>query len=161
MSTVYLDAVLEPPRSLSARGVNRVMMILGGTSFVSGMAFLLAGAWPVTGFMGLEVLAVWLGFRWTAQAQKARTYVCVTADAVTLRRVDGWGRERRARISSYFARVEFDRAASGPNALRLATSRAVYPLGEHLTPRERETFARRLDEALVEARRERYPGDEQ
>lgn len=159
MSTIYLDAVLEPPRSLSARGVNRVMMILGGMSFVSGMAFLLAGAWPVTGFMGLEVLAVWLGFRWTAKAQRARTYVCVTADAVTLRRVDGWGRERRARVSSYFARVEYDSAASGPNALRLATSRAAYPLGEHLTPRERESFALRLDEALVEARRERHSGD--
>jgi uncharacterized membrane protein len=160
MSTIYLDAVLEPPRSLSQRGVNRVMMILGGMSLVSGMAFLLMGAWPVTGFMGLEVLAVWLGFRWTARAQRARTYVRVTADAVTLRRVDGWGRERRARMSSFFARVEYNRSASGPHALRLATSRVVYPLGEHLTPRERESFARRLSEALGEARRERHTGDE-
>jgi uncharacterized membrane protein len=160
MSTIYLDAVLEPPRSLSRRGLNRVMMILGGMSFVSGLAFLLMGAWPVTGFMGLEVLAVWLGFQWSARAQMARTYVCVTADAVTLRKVDGWGRERRARMSSFFARVEYDSAASGPHALRLATSRVVYPLGEHLTPRERETFARRLSEALGEARRERHTGDE-
>ncbi len=159
MSTIYLDAVLEPPRSLSRRGLNRVMMILGGMSLVSGLGFLLMGAWPVTGFMGLEVLAVWLGFRWSARAQTARTYVRVTADAVTLRKVDGWGRERRARVSSYFARVEFDRAASGPHALRLATSRVVYPLGEHLTPPERESFARRLTQALGDARRERHTQD--
>ncbi|OYW42348.1 MAG: hypothetical protein B7Z38_05345 [Rhodobacterales bacterium 12-64-8] len=55
MSTVYLDAVLEPPRSLSLRGFNRVMIFFGGTSFVMGAGFLLAGAWPVAGFMGLEV----------------------------------------------------------------------------------------------------------
>ena len=34
MATVYLDAVLEPPRSLSTRGLNRVMLILGVFSAV-------------------------------------------------------------------------------------------------------------------------------
>lgn len=160
MSTVYLDAVLEPPRSLSPRGLNRVMMILGGASFVSGFGFLLMGAWPVAGFMGLEILALWLVFRWSFRSQTARTYVRVTADTVQLRRVDGWGRERHARVSSFFARVEFDRAASGADALRLATSRAAYPLGEHLNARERETFARRLSQALADARRERHSQDE-
>lgn len=160
MATVYLDAVLEPPRSLSTRGFNRVMLLLGGMSFVSGLGFLLMGAWPVAGFMGLEILALWAVFKWSFQAQTARTYVHVTADAVTLRRVDGWGRERRARVSSYFARVEYDRAANGPNALRLATSRNAYPLGEHLNADERESFARRLSEALGEARRERHQGEQ-
>ena len=72
MSTVYLDAVLEPPRSLSTRGFNRVMMVLGGFSFVTGLGFLLAGAWPVAGFMGLEVLALWMVFRWSFRSQTAR-----------------------------------------------------------------------------------------
>lgn len=160
MSTVYLDAVLEPPRSLSQRGLNRVMMILGGAGFVSGFGFLMMGAWPVAGFMGLEILALWLVFRWSFRSQTARTYVRVTADTVLLRRVDGWGRERHARVSSYFARVEFDRTASGADALRLATSRTAWPLGEHLNPREREAFARRLTEALVDARRERHKQEE-
>jgi uncharacterized membrane protein len=156
MATVYLDAVLEPPRSLSTRGLNRVMMILGGLSFVSSVGFLLAGAWPVVGFLGLEVLAVWLVFKWSFKTQTARTFVRVTADNVDVRKVDGWGRERRASMAAHFARVEFDRTASGPNALRLATSSRAYPLGEFLTPRERETFARRLMQAISDARRERH-----
>lgn len=156
MSTVYLDAVLEPPRSLSLRGFNRVMIFFGGTSFVMGAGFLLAGAWPVAGFMGLEVLALWLVFRWSFRSQMARMFVQVTADAVVLRRVDGRGGVRHARVSSYFARVEYDRAAHGPYALRLAISARAYALGEHLTPGERETFARRLSDALADARRERH-----
>ena len=159
MATVYLDAVLEPPRSLSTRGLNRVMMILGGLSVVSSIGFLLAGAWPVVGFLGLEILALWLVFQWSFRSQMARTYVRVTADAVDVRKVDGWGRERRASLAAHFARVEFDRSASGPNALRLATSRHAYPLGEYLTPRERETFARRLKQAISDARRERHSLD--
>ena len=160
MATVYLDAVLEPPRSLSTRGLNRVMMVLGGVSVVTSVGFLLAGAWPIVGFLGLEILALWLVFQWSFRCQRARTYVRVTADAVDVRKVDGWGRERRASLAAHFARVEFDRLATGPYALRLATSRRAYPLGEFLTPRERETFARRLMQAISDARRERHAADD-
>jgi len=159
MAIVYLDAVLEPPRSLTTRGLNRVMLILGAFSAVFSLGFLLVGAWPVVGFLGVEILVLWLVFQWSFRAQTARTYVRVTADEVDVRKVDGWGRERRASMASHFARVEFDRTATGPNALRLATSRTAYPLGEFLTPRERETFARRLMQAISDARRERHTQD--
>jgi uncharacterized membrane protein len=157
---IYLDAVLEPPRSLSPRGFNRVMAGLGALSFLVGLIFLLTGAYPVVGFMGLEILALWLVFRANFRAQSARTYVQVTAEAVTVRKVDGRGRERLARFASHFARVEFDRAAHSVNALRIAASDKAYALGEFLTPRERESFAFRLNAALSEARRERYLGEE-
>lgn len=153
---IYLDAVLEPPRSLSPRGFNRIMLALGAFSFVVGLTFLVKGAWPVTGFLGLEILLLWLVFRISFRKQCARTYVRVTADDVLVRKVDGWGRERRARLAAGFARVEFDRTADGPNALRVAASSLTYPLGEYLTPQERESFARRLSEALRDARHERH-----
>lgn len=158
---IYLDAVLEPPRSLSPRGFNRVMLVLGVMSFLSGILFLSLGAWPIMGFMGLEILLLWFVFRFSFKAQRARTYVRVTAEIVDVRKVDGWGRERRARLASHFARVEFDRSAEGPYALRVASSAKAYVVGEFLTPRERETFARRLTQAISDARRERHMGDDQ
>jgi uncharacterized membrane protein len=161
MSTVYLDAVLEPPRSLSPRGFNRVMAVLGLMSFLTGLLFLSLRAWPVMGFMGLEMLALWLVFRFSFRAQSARTYIRVTAETVDLRKVDGWGRERRACLASPFARVEFDRQAAGPHALRVAASAKAYIVGEFLTPRERESFARRLAQAISDARRERHAGGQE
>ena len=159
MSTIYLDAVLEPPRSLTPRGFNRVMLGLGAFSCLTSLAFLAAGAWPVVGFLGIEILLLWLVFRFSFCSQRARTYVRVTADAVDVRKVDGWGRERRASLASHFARVEFDRAADGPNALRVAASQRAYVVGEFLTPRERAAFARRLAKAISDARSERHSGE--
>ena len=156
---IYLDAVLEPPRSLSRVGFNRVMLALGAISFVVGLVFLMTGAYPVIGFMGAEILVLWLVFQASFRAQTARTYVCVTADAITVRKVDGRGRERSARLASHFTRVELDPTANGASALRLASSNKAYALGEFLTPKEREAFARRLNLAIAEARRERYSGD--
>ena len=159
MSTIYLDATLEPPRSLSPRGFNRVMLGLGAFSFLTSVAFLAAGAWLAFGCLGLEFLLLWMVFRYSFRAQRARTYVRVTAEAVDVRKIDGWGRERRASLAANFARVEFDRAADGPNALRVAASQRAYVVGEFLTPRERETFARRLAQAISDARRERNTGE--
>lgn len=161
MALVYLDAVLEPPRSLTGQGFARVMLVLGGLSAFFGLGFLLAGAWPITGFFGLEMLALWLAFRASFAAQRARTYVRVTAEAVDLRKVDGRGRERSARLPAPFTRVELDRTATGPHGLRVRASKHAYALGEHLTLDERVSFAKRLESALSAARRERHRGDEE
>ena len=53
------SAVLTPHRSLSPAGFLLFMLVLGGISFTTGMVFLLAGAWPVFGFFGLDVLLVY------------------------------------------------------------------------------------------------------
>ena len=39
------------------------MSAIGGVSFVTGMAFLLMGAWPVFGFFGLDVALIYPAFR--------------------------------------------------------------------------------------------------
>ena len=50
------SAVITPHRSLGPKGFLIFMLCLGGLSFVSGVAFVVMGAWPVCGFFGLDVL---------------------------------------------------------------------------------------------------------
>ena len=57
------SAMLTPHRSLGRHRLSAVMALLGGVSFVAGMVFLLLGAWPVIGFLGLDVLLVYWAFR--------------------------------------------------------------------------------------------------
>ena len=57
------SALLTPHRSLSPTGFLLFMVVLGGISFTTGIMFLLAGAWPVFGFFGLDVIAVYIAFR--------------------------------------------------------------------------------------------------
>ena len=60
--TVYFDAVLHPHRSLGPRGFAILMGALGALSLISGIVFLSAGAWPVFGFFGLDVLIMYIAF---------------------------------------------------------------------------------------------------
>ena len=50
------SAIITPHRSLSGTGFLAVMALVGGFSFIGGMFFFLLGAWPVIGFLGLDVV---------------------------------------------------------------------------------------------------------
>ena len=57
------SATITPHRSLGRKGFIIVMCAIGGISFIAGLVFLIAGAWPVMGFFGLDVLLVYWAFQ--------------------------------------------------------------------------------------------------
>ena len=61
LEPTIFSAVITPHRSLGSIGFLVLMIVFGGVSFVTGIAFLLMGAWPVFGFFGLDVAAAVLG----------------------------------------------------------------------------------------------------
>ncbi|MFL6947012.1 MAG: DUF2244 domain-containing protein, partial [Xanthobacteraceae bacterium] len=65
------SATLRPHRSLGRTGFLVLMPLFGAISFVAGMVFFIAGAWPVLGFFGLDVLLVWWAFRANYRAAAA------------------------------------------------------------------------------------------
>ena len=54
------------------------MALVGGVSFAGGMFFFMLGAWPVVGFLGLDVLLVYWAFRANYRAAAAFEEVTVT-----------------------------------------------------------------------------------
>ena len=54
----HLDLILAPHRSLTPAGFWAVMGVLIAANFVAGVMFLALGAWPVLGFLGLDVVLV-------------------------------------------------------------------------------------------------------
>src|SRR5437588_1476045 len=74
------SALLTPHRSLSSAGFFVVMGLIAGISFVGGVVFLIAGAWPVIGFLGLDVALEYWAFRrseeHTSELQSHSDLVC-------------------------------------------------------------------------------------
>lgn len=53
--------------SLSQSGRTLALAFMGGTTLSVGLGISMAyGAWPVLPYAGLELLVLWLGFRWIA-----------------------------------------------------------------------------------------------
>jgi uncharacterized membrane protein len=148
------SAVLTPHRSLGPTGFVVFMIVLGGCSFAAGMVFLLAGAWPVFGFFGLDVLLVYLAFRANYRAARAYEEVHITASELVVRKVSHHGRVRQWILNPLWVRLDHDRHAEfGIERLFLISQGRRLPIAGFLAPQEKESFAVALAAALGEARR--------
>ncbi len=148
------SAVIRPHRSLSSTGFLLVMLCLGGCSFISGVMFLLIGAWPVFGFFGLDVLLVYWAFRANFRAGLAYEVVTVTASELTVRKVNPHGRVREWTLNPLWVRLErIVHQEFGIERLFLVSRGRRLAIAGCLSPAEKASFATALSNALGEARR--------
>jgi uncharacterized membrane protein len=146
------SAVLTPHRSLSPAGFLIFMAVLGGLSFVTGMVFLLAGAWPVFGFLGLDAVLILLAFKLNYRSGRLFETVELTRNLLTLTRVHPSGARESFEFNPYWVRVLLSERPDGRTELRLASHGREYPFARFLTDDERRDFARALTGALGAAR---------
>src|SRR4029077_10424889 len=85
------SALLTPHRSLNRTGFLVLMAFLSTVSFAAGLAFLLMGAWPVLGFFGICVLALFWAFRVNFRRARATEEIWVTPFELRVRRVSHRG----------------------------------------------------------------------
>jgi len=148
------SAVLTPHRSLGPTGFLIFMLVLGGISFAAGMLFLVAGAWPVFGFFGLDVLLVYWAFKANYRSARAYEQVTVTPSELTVRKVSYHGVVRDWTFNPVWVRLQRDEHAEfGIERLFLVSHGRLLPIASFLGAKEKESFALALSAALGEAKR--------
>ncbi len=149
---VLFDAVLVPHRSLSPGGFWLLMALISGVSFVSGMYFVLKGAWPVTGYFGLDVLLIYLAFKASYRSARLHETVRLTEDSLIVERVSPSGRRARWTFQPYWLRVEMDDPPEHASRLTLTSHGRTLVIGAFLSPDERSEVANALKDALRRCR---------
>jgi uncharacterized membrane protein len=148
------SATITPHRSLGLRGFRTLMIVLGLISFSVGMVFLLAGAWPIFGFFGLDVLLVYLAFRANYRSANAYEQVTVTPSELAVRQVNHHGRTRQWLFNPLWVRLDRETHEDFGLLRLFVVSRELRLLiASFLSPPEREQFAVSLNRALGEAKR--------
>jgi uncharacterized membrane protein len=146
-----LDIVLYPARSLPAAGFYALMAAIVALSIAIGVGFVLAGAWPVSGFLGLDVLLVYLAFRWNYREGRRAELIRLDREGLCVRQIGPDGRARDWRFEPYWVRVTVD---EGHDRRLLVGSRGrALAIGTFLTAEERVELARALRAALATHRR--------
>jgi len=149
---VVFDAILTPHRSLSPRGFTAVMGGFAGLSLAVGTGFFLAGAWPVLGLCGLEILLVYVAFRINFRAARMYETVTVTRDDLHVARVSPRGDAQHWRFQPAWLQVFMEDPPRHDSQLTLRSHGRSLTIGTFLTARERAEFARALQAALARAR---------
>jgi uncharacterized membrane protein len=148
------SARLTPHRSLNRTGFLVLMAFLSAVSFAAGLAFLLMGAWPVLGFFGLDVVAIYWAFRINFRHARASEEIRVTPSELRVRRISHRGHVVEFVLNPLWVQLDQKTHAEfGIEKLYLVSKGRRVSIGSFLGPDEKASFAKALLAALQAARR--------
>ena len=110
---IIFSARLTPHRSLNRTQFHVLLCAVGLGGIVTSLPFVFMGAWPVAGFMGLDVLAVYVAFRASFRSARAYEDVNLTMLELMVAKVSPRGRRAEWRFN--------------PSWVRLSSSASVKP----------------------------------
>jgi uncharacterized membrane protein len=148
------SALLTPHRSLNRTGFLVLMVFLSVVSFAAGFAFLLMGAWPVLGFFGLDMLAIYWAFRVNFLHGRAREQISVTPSELRVRRISHRGHMVEWVLNPLWVQLDQKTHAEfGIEKLYLVSKGRRVSIASFLGPDEKSSLAKALRAALQAARR--------
>jgi uncharacterized membrane protein len=148
------SARLKPHRSLTRRNFHILMGFLTAVSFFFTLPFVLLGAWPVAGFMGIDVAIFYFAFRASFRAARAYEDVEVTFFELLLAKVSAKGERSEWRFNPAFVRLEQEKHEEfGIQRLALVSRGKAVEIASFLGPADKADLATDLSRALAEARR--------
>lgn len=147
-------ALLTPHRSLNRTGFVLVMTFLSAVSFAAGIACLMMGAWPVFGFLGLDVLAIYVAFKINFRRARASEQISVTQSVLLLRRTSHRGHVMEWTFNPLWVRLDQETDEEyGLMRLYLSSRGQRVAVGSFLGPEEKASLSKALLAALHAARR--------
>jgi len=134
---IRFSRVLRPHRSSSERAIKIVTGFMLCLFIPTGTIFLINGAWPVFGFMGVEVAGLIFALRYNYKVGSAFEAITISDQEFRLSRVDHWGKRAHWSFQPQWLRVRVDATS---NQLIAGTHRRHVVIGKFLTLDERETL---------------------
>ncbi len=129
------------------------MSVLGAVWLSTGLFFMSIGAWPVFGFFGLDMVAIYVAFRLNYRAARVREEVSVSRSALDIRKIAPSGRTEAHHFNPFWTRFRVARHAEiGITDMAVEGEGKRVGIGSFLNPDDRESFATAFGRALATAK---------
>jgi len=138
---------LHPHRSLSPKAFTTLMLFIGGVSFVTGIMFALRGAWPILGFFGLDVLAIYIAFKMNFRSGRHFEVIEIIDGDLSITAHYPNGTEKQTSFQAYWSRVTFEN-----DKLFIRCRREMTEIGHFLIEEEKAEVKEIITNALYRYR---------
>ncbi len=144
--TAEVTLVARRNNSLSPGGRSLVVGSLAAVVLAISLGFALNGAWMVAPFAGLDLLLLYLAFRYIGRHSGDYESVVLSGDQIVVERWEA-GRSRTLAFNRYWARLDFSESG-GDGRWILRSHGQEVEIGSCLNPAQRDAMASRLKEHL-------------
>lgn len=145
-------SVTARPNSVAGRpGLLISMAILLPACLITGLAFMLLGAWPVTLFMGLYILALVGAFAYIERHNSDFERLTLTDDRLIVDTHTLAG-DQHLEFNGYWVQVDLQTSAIGSNSLCLRSHGREVPFGRLMSDGERLAVSKELGRRLARLR---------
>lgn len=152
--TQIFSAELRPHRSLGRAQFQYLMMFFCGAMFFISIPFFVLGAWPVLGFMGLDVLGFWWAFRVNFRDARAIESIKLTPLELAIDRISPKGARSEWRFNPMWVQVQKqEHEEYGLEKLLIVSRGKALEVAGFLGPDQKARFASDFIRALGEAKR--------
>ena len=147
-----------PHRSLSRKGFMVLITVLVGLLSTIGFGFFLAGAWPVIGFLGLELLVVWGAFNLNYRAAKVRETIETNTETLKIEHTDERGKSEITEFPVGWLRVHLSPSVTPDVSARyhqrvvLSSHGRKAEVGAFLHPAEKAKLSREVEGMVSRSR---------
>jgi uncharacterized membrane protein len=155
---ILFEARLTPHRSLSPTAFTLLMIAVIAVAFVAGAGFVALGAYPVTGFCGVELFLFFLLFRLNYRSASGPSeWIRLTSDRLEVVRREGNRETGRWSLQPYWLSVVLEGSEDdAAGAVLLRSHGRSLAIGRFLSPNERVRLREALALALARLREPRF-----
>ena len=148
-------ATIVPYRSLSTKGFSLLMGFVGFVGLATSVPFYLMGAWPVVGFMGIDIALIYIAFRASYASARAYEQIVLTRLDLLFRSVSWRGHQREVRFNALWTRIEREEHPEfGTERVTIVQGRQREEVAASLGRAARGDFADAFERALASAKRQ-------
>ena len=144
----YLDIKIYPNQSLTPKGFIILMFLITIPAGFIGIAFYLTGAWPVLGFMGLEIILIYIAFKILFYRNKFYEHIVLNNKKLNVFFNKQNKVLKKIELEPTWLQVKIEDIYKNKDMLTLSSHGKKIILGSFLIPEERQVLAKTIRSGL-------------
>ncbi len=148
MEKIFLNITLLPYRSLSKKGFKNLIFIVSFVFFSIGVFFWYIGAWPVFGFLGLDVFLLYYAFKINYKSGEIFETIKIIKENLLITRNFPSGKKQIWNLEPYWTKVEMLSPARHQHNLVIKSKNKVVLLGSFLNYDDKKKIFKQIESAL-------------
>ena len=148
MDKIFLNLTVLPYRSLSKKGFKNLMLVVCFIFFSVGIFFWHIGAWPVFGFLRLDVFLLYYAFRINYKSGEIFETIKLIKQNLLITRNFPSGKKQTWNLEPYWTKVEILNPATHQHNLIIKSKNKVVSLGSFLNYNDKKILLKKIESAL-------------